>query len=1326
MKKKIISAFMALCLVVAMVGVFPARAEASILSFVLGVSKSAINGCIDTVKNVDHYDNNYGKAMLGMLRNMAADFTGLNIGEDYGDGEGEGGGSTTPSEPDIYIQNVDLSGVEAELRTINTTLEQNTASIHQLESTVTKEMQSISEEIEALSKQIKDQTKQLKYSTYLNSFFDFFNQYLEGLSYYDAQMADVLTEGASDAYVKNTFDQFYHLENVEYSGSLHSSVDKLGRYLRGEYLSSDPGGVVDILSQYYILGYKDQGFTEEVARQKAAADTESMISYILYAYSMGVYYEQAIATYQTFYMEDNGVAEYRTDFGTVISKNSLEKQFIKLASTVQETSGCILIALLDNYEPETVDYTRYSGTWSGTYTADVDGFDVILDDSFVTTTVNGAYALLYIPDACNFISSDFSDEFRHAFAGITNYEPQESTAEGLTLLTGDSDCTALKFRSIGDYKLDIKAGDRVLRTIPITVHDQIRTHIPQLDGSTYTGLSIRGDGSENFPFEVFNEENDVKYMLEHPDKHYILREDINLNGATLKPASNFSGRLDGNGYTISNFKIDTGAPSAAISNYRAVGLFGVVTGTVSNLQLSNVTITNGSTAISSDKTVAVGAIAGVVCGGRIEYCTLKDINIDITGNTASFVGGVAGRLEGNGSIFGTDITINRTIDCTVSNNNSACVVGGIVGSIGSQSGISIGGKAISAESNKGTVSASQAYVVRSELMSSNKANSGDIGVLAGAVERGELSRSISIYTGIFYRIKSYSTPRYGDIAGSYNRTNGLIQNVGYCPLGTNVGLRVWRESTLPGAEFAITATALYDNVMKGGENEVTPLIYKEGSTSLVMDRRVCALGDYPKNVKGDVYGDANKHFDLSGMALYYCIGENNPIAPVKHAVFNDGTDDYGYAQYRQLVNGRRFADNTTIVQDIKFHIYEKESDPNYIVELQLTMTREHTYFNNHRAPKCTGPGCDEYRCVVCRDYKGKTLIDALPHTEVIDPAVPATCSSAGKTEGKHCSVCGNVTEQQQATSMLEHNHTIVEGYAPTCQKEGLTDKDYCSVCGFVNSEAKPIETIGHTMVAHTVIEPSCTTAGMSQEKCSVCGAYGDFKSIAPVGHDYVASAVNSTCGELGYTVYTCSHCGDTYTGNFADTICPSAYFTDVPDRGHWSHDGIDYMLRLGLFVGMSDTTFEPETAVTRGMLVTVLYRYEGEPKVTAENVFSDVPDNEWYADAVVWAAEEGIAYGVGENLFDPNGEITREQMATFLYRYAELKKYDVTTLGDYSDLPDADTVSEWAEDALRWAYGAGLIQGTTIDKVTYLDPQGNATRAQACAILMRYIENIEK
>ena len=132
MKKKIISAFMALCLVVAMVGVFPARAEASILSFVLGVSKSAINGCIDTVKNVDHYDNNYGKAMLGMLRNMAADFTGLNIGEDYGDGEGEGGGSTTPSEPDIYIQNVDLSGVEAELRTINTTLEQNTASIHQL------------------------------------------------------------------------------------------------------------------------------------------------------------------------------------------------------------------------------------------------------------------------------------------------------------------------------------------------------------------------------------------------------------------------------------------------------------------------------------------------------------------------------------------------------------------------------------------------------------------------------------------------------------------------------------------------------------------------------------------------------------------------------------------------------------------------------------------------------------------------------------------------------------------------------------------------------------------------------------------------------------------------------------------------------------------------------------------------------------------------------------------------------------------------------------------------------------------------------------------
>ena len=156
--------------------------------------------------------------------------------------------------------------------------------------------------------------------------------------------------------------------------------------------------------------------------------------------------------------------------------------------------------------------------------------------------------------------------------------------------------------------------------------------------------------------------------------------------------------------------------------------------------------------------------------------------------------------------------------------------------------------------------------------------------------------------------------------------------------------------------------------------------------------------------------------------------------------------------------------------------------------------------------------------------------------------------------------------------------------------------------------------------------------------------------------------------------------------------------------------------------GVSEEKFAPDETMTRAMLVTVLWRRADSPKPTATNPFTDVPEGKWYTDAVIWAASEGVVNGVAKGRFDPDGNITREQMATVLYRYSSGKGEDVSATADLSVYPDAARVSGWARTALAWANGSGIINGSSENGSRYLQPNGNATRAQVAAILMRYIE----
>ena len=155
--------------------------------------------------------------------------------------------------------------------------------------------------------------------------------------------------------------------------------------------------------------------------------------------------------------------------------------------------------------------------------------------------------------------------------------------------------------------------------------------------------------------------------------------------------------------------------------------------------------------------------------------------------------------------------------------------------------------------------------------------------------------------------------------------------------------------------------------------------------------------------------------------------------------------------------------------------------------------------------------------------------------------------------------------------------------------------------------------------------------------------------------------------------------------------------------------------------GVSETEFAPDNTMTRAMLVTVLYRLENPTEKAKSHSFTDVKDGEWYANAVSWAAENGIVKGISETEFAPNEDITREQMAAVLYRYAQYKEQD-TSIGENTNIlsyTDAMEISEYAIPAMQWMIGAGIMKGETEFTV---NPKNVSTRAQVATILMRYLE----
>ena len=188
-----------------------------------------------------------------------------------------------------------------------------------------------------------------------------------------------------------------------------------------------------------------------------------------------------------------------------------------------------------------------------------------------------------------------------------------------------------------------------------------------------------------------------------------------------------------------------------------------------------------------------------------------------------------------------------------------------------------------------------------------------------------------------------------------------------------------------------------------------------------------------------------------------------------------------------------------------------------------------------------------------------------------------------------------------------------------------------------------------------------------------------------------------------------------------DHTCPIWPYTDA-EATAWYHDGVHYCIENGLMTGYGNGIFKPNADTTRAMITVMLWRLNGSPVVNYLLDFEDVEEGQWYTEAIRWAKSEGIATGYGNGYFGTNDAITREQMVTILWRYAQYKGIDVS-VGENTNIlsyDDAFDVAEYAIPAMQWACGAGLMQGDGVN----LTPKADATRAQAAALFQRFCENV--
>ena len=348
------------------------------------------------------------------------------------------------------------------------------------------------------------------------------------------------------------------------------------------------------------------------------------------------------------------------------------------------------------------------------------------------------------------------------------------------------------------------------------------------------------------------------------------------------------------------------------------------------------------------------------------------------------------------------------------------------------------------------------------------------------------------------------------------------------------------------------------------------------------------------------------------------------------------------------------------------------------------------------------------------------------HTHSYKDVVTApTCTEKGYTT--HTCACGDsyVDTYTDALGHAWDNGKVTK--EPTETETGVKTFT-CTRCGETRTETMPVIPHVHSY-KDVVTAPTCTEKGYTTHTCACGDSYVD-TYVDALGHAWDDGVVTkpATETETGVKTFTCTRCGETKTETIPATgsdVDVTEMFSDVTKN--WAYPGIQYCVTHKLMGSTGGDKFAPTMTTTRAQIVQILYNLEGEPEVSGTTPFTDLTQD-WYQDAVLWAYQTGVVAGTSSTTFEPDLPVTREQIAVILMEYMTrvLKLERTWTPADLSIFPDADSVSDWAKDALADAVGLGLISGASNGGQTLLEPQGSATREQVATILMEFCKNVKK
>lgn len=500
-------------------------------------------------------------------------------------------------------------------------------------------------------------------------------------------------------------------------------------------------------------------------------------------------------------------------------------------------------------------------------------------------------------------------------------------------------------------------------------------------------------------------------------------------------------------------------------------------------------------------------------------------------------------------------------------------------------------------------------------------------------------------------------------------------------------------------------------------------------------KRAIFKNDPAKSIYGAA--DSNRSFP-DDCVVYYPQGSHTWAAELK----DDGTWQ-GYqtglwhgdhiAQFADTV-----VDPTCTEQGYTHHVCTVKGCTYAPVDDTYVAATDHTWVKTQtNPPSCTKQGTAFYKCSACGATRTEKIA-ALGHDLSRCDLVPdATCTQPGRAVGT-CARCGVKIDEVIPAKGHDYSYKSASSTEPTCTEPGRY-QGTCPVCGKDYNDTIPA--LGHDWGEWvTTIEPTYTTVGYRYHLCARCNTREGEDIPKLHTHTWDAGVVTQkpTATEPGVKTFTCTICGETKTESIPATgvpdvcpggpTCPGYAFRDMPVPTDWAHEGLDYCIYHGYIAGTSASTVSPNGVCTRAQLVSILYRVQGEPTTVKgyelsklRAPFNDVPRGQWYTDAIWWAKLMGVVAGTSATTFDPEGEITREQLAVILYNYTkQFAPGSLTATGSLAGFPDAASVSSWARTEMAWAVGNGLISGTGSGSVAYLTPQGSATRAQVAAILMRF------